>query len=46
MLPEDGYEEVAASEVLPGIDLQLILSLLDRPTRTSAQRELDAALRG
>lgn len=38
------YEEVGASEVLPGIDLQLVLSLLDRPTLTQAQRELMAAL--
>lgn len=38
------YEEVSASEVLPGIDLQLLLDLLDRPTLTQAQRELMAAL--
>jgi Uma2 family endonuclease len=44
VLRGDRYEEATASEVLPGIDLQLVLSLLARPTLTQAQRELMAAV--
>ncbi|MEQ1568911.1 MAG: hypothetical protein ABMA64_24955 [Myxococcota bacterium] len=43
---EAAYEEVGASEVFPGLDLQLVLSLLDRPTVTQAQRELRAGTGG
>jgi Uma2 family endonuclease len=42
---EPTYEEIEASEPFAGFDLQLALSLLDRPTVTQAQRELLAELR-
>lgn len=45
VLREGAYVEVEQSAVFPGLDLQLLLSLLDRPTVTQAQRELLAALR-
>lgn len=45
VLRGDAYVEVGASEVFPALDLQLVLSLLDRPTVTQAQRELLAELR-
>ena len=38
------YEEVAASEAVPGIDLGEIAGLLDRPTASQAMREYRAAL--
>jgi Uma2 family endonuclease len=40
-----GYVEVAASEVLPGIDLPHLLSFLDRPTTSQAVKAYRAALR-
>ncbi len=40
-----GYEELAASEALPGLDLALMMSFLDRPTASQAIREFQAALR-
>jgi Uma2 family endonuclease len=40
------YEPAAASEVLPGIDLDHLLSFLDRPTASQAIRDYQAALRG
>jgi Uma2 family endonuclease len=40
------YEPAAESEVLPGIDLALLVSFLDRPTASQAIREYRAALRG
>jgi Uma2 family endonuclease len=40
------YEPVAESEVLPGIDLALLVSFLDRPTASQAIREYRAVLRG
>ncbi|MBX2802965.1 MAG: Uma2 family endonuclease [Myxococcales bacterium] len=46
VLREGRFEEVEASEALLGIDLQLLLSLLDRPTLTQAQRELMRLLQG
>ncbi len=43
-LAGDTYEEVPASEVLPGIDLVQLASFLDRPTMSRAMREYRAAL--
>jgi Uma2 family endonuclease len=40
-----GYQEIAASEVLPEIDLAQLASFLDRPTMTKAVRAYRAALR-
>jgi Uma2 family endonuclease len=40
----DIYEEIAASEVLPGIDLDELASFLDRPTASRAIREYRARL--
>jgi Uma2 family endonuclease len=40
-----GYERAARSEILPQVDVNLIESLLDRPTQTAAIRELRARLR-
>jgi len=42
---DERYEEVAASEVLPGIDLVQLASFLDRPTTYDAIRDYRAALR-
>jgi Uma2 family endonuclease len=39
------YEAVAASEALPGIDLEQLVSFLDRPTASRAIRDYRAALR-
>lgn len=44
VLRGDAYAEVAASEVLPGIDLGLLAAHLDRPTTSQAIREYRAAL--
>lgn len=41
----DRYETIAASEVLPGIDLELLCRFIDRPTASQAIREFRAALR-
>ncbi|HSL83685.1 MAG TPA: Uma2 family endonuclease [Thermoanaerobaculia bacterium] len=38
VLEGESYQEVPASEVLPGIDLDLLLSCLDRPTASQAIR--------
>jgi Uma2 family endonuclease len=46
VLRGDKYEEVASSEVLPGIDLALLVSFLDRPTTSAAIRGYRDALRG
>jgi Uma2 family endonuclease len=40
------YEGLAASEALPGIDLDQLVSFLDRPTASQAIRDYQAALRG
>jgi Uma2 family endonuclease len=40
------YEAVAASEALPGVDLDELVSYLDRPTASQAIRDYLAALRG
>lgn len=45
ILRDGAYVEVERSVVFPTLDLQLILSLLDRPTLGQAQRELIAQLR-
>lgn len=39
VLRGDRYEEVAASEVLPGIDLDKLLTFLDRPMTSDAVRD-------
>jgi Uma2 family endonuclease len=39
------YEAVAASEALDGIDLEQLVSFLDRPTASQAIRDYQAALR-
>jgi Uma2 family endonuclease len=41
----DGYEAAAASEALPGIDLEQLARFLDRPTASQAIRDYRAALR-
>lgn len=46
VLRGDDYADVEASEVLPGIDLVLLASFLDRPTTSAAMREYRDALRG
>jgi Uma2 family endonuclease len=45
VLRGEGYEEVARSEVLAGIDLAHLATFLDRPTASRAIREYRAALR-
>src|SRR5690606_15431446 len=40
------YEAVASSEALTGIDLEQLVSFLDRPTASQAIRDYRAALRG
>ncbi|HJR69253.1 MAG TPA: Uma2 family endonuclease [Gammaproteobacteria bacterium] len=40
------YDAVAASETLAGIDLEQLVSFLDRPTASQAIRDYRAALRG
>src|SRR5690606_1601328 len=45
VLRGDDYVDVDASEVLPGIDLALLASFLDRPTTSAAMREYRDALR-
>ena len=44
VLREESYEERTASEVLPGIDLELLGSFVDRPTTSAAIRDYRAAL--
>ncbi len=46
VLRGSGYEDVAGSEVLVGIDLVELASFLDRPTASKAIREYRAALQG
>jgi Uma2 family endonuclease len=38
------YEEIASSEVLPGIDLRSLVTFLDRPTTSQAIRDYRASL--
>ena len=40
----EGYSEVPGSRVLPGIDLEQLVSFLDRPSASQAMREYRAAL--
>jgi hypothetical protein len=40
-----GYQAVTGSELLPGIDLDELVSFMDRPTTSRAMREYRAALR-
>ena len=44
-LREDAYEQIAGSEVLPGIDLAELGGFLDRPTASQAIREYRTAIR-
>ncbi len=44
VLRDAGYVEVSESEVLPGIDLDQLVSFFDRPTASAAMREYGAAL--
>jgi Uma2 family endonuclease len=46
LLRGDAYEAVEHSEQLPGIDLALLVSFLDRPTAMQAVRAYRDALRG
>jgi Uma2 family endonuclease len=43
-LRADGYEEITASEVLPGIDLSELCRFLDRPTASQAIRDYRSTL--
>jgi Uma2 family endonuclease len=40
----DGYDEVPRSQLLSDLDLELVASMLDRPTLTQAVRDFRAAL--
>jgi Uma2 family endonuclease len=44
-LQDERYEPVAASKVLPGIDLDQLAAFLDRPTTSAAIREYRDAIR-
>jgi hypothetical protein len=46
VLREEAYVEAAASEVLPGIDLALLVSFLDVKPTSAAIRAFRDALRG
>ncbi len=46
VLRGDGYEEVAESEKLPGIDLAQLASLVDQPTTSDAIEAYRDLLRG
>lgn len=46
VLRGDDYVELQRSEQLPGLDLQLVLSLLGEPSLYDAQRAMLRALRG
>lgn len=46
VLRDGAYEEIAGSEVLPGIDLAELASFLDRPTASQSIRDYRTALRG
>lgn len=45
VLRGEAYQDAAASEVLPGIDLALLAGFLDRPTTSAAIRDYRDALR-
>jgi len=40
------YEVISASEVLPGLDLELLISFIDQPTTSAAMQGFRRALRG
>ncbi|MDB4952649.1 MAG: hypothetical protein JWO36_218 [Myxococcales bacterium] len=40
-----GYEDVSTSQFVPGVDLRLLCSFLDRPTMTAAIKDYRDALR-
>jgi Uma2 family endonuclease len=44
VLRDDGYARAPRSACLPGLDLDLLCSCLDRPTMTAAMRDFRAAL--
>lgn len=44
VLEADGYSDALSSSVLPGIDLEQLVSFLDRPSASQAMREYRAAL--
>jgi hypothetical protein len=44
-LLRERYEPAASSEVLPGLDLALLTSLIDRPTTSQSMRDYREALR-
>ena len=44
VLRDETYQEVPRSEVLPGIDLDALVSFLDRPTASRAIRDYRASL--
>jgi hypothetical protein len=44
VLRGEEYEEVPRSEFFPGIDLDLLVTFLDRPTISQAKRDYRAAL--
>jgi hypothetical protein len=46
VLQGERYREVTSSKVLPGLDLALLVSFLDRPTASQAIRAFVAALDG
>ncbi len=46
VLREEQFVESRGSEALPGLDLSLLASFLDRPTTSQAIREYRAALKG
>ena len=46
LLEGDGYQKVTRSRVVPQLDLELLASLLDRPTLTQAVRDFRAAVAG
>jgi hypothetical protein len=43
-LDAEGYSEAPGSSVLPGIDLDQLVSFLDRPSASQAIREYRAVL--
>lgn len=44
VLGAEGYQQVSASEVLPGIDVAELASFIDRPTASQAIRQYRASL--
>ncbi|HET6148280.1 MAG TPA: Uma2 family endonuclease [Polyangia bacterium] len=44
VLRDEAYQEIPRSEVLPGIDLDVLVTFLDRPTASRAIRDYRASL--